>query len=94
MPVDSVQGKTVVTAALHSSAKSWLWKKEILDAAVVAVAIFIITRFTSTVDEACDWCGNRPSVAYKMGDASYSLFVRIVVKNMPVVDKLVSKYTG
>lgn len=72
VPVESVQGETVVTAVSSSSPKSGLWKKVILGVAVVAVAIFIITRFTTTVDEPCDWCRNKPSVAYKMSDGSYS----------------------
>lgn len=39
---------------------------------MVAVAIFIIIRFTATVDEPYDWCGDRTSVAYKMSDGSYA----------------------
>lgn len=71
-PVKLKQSQTAVTAAFHSSKKTGLWKKMALGVAVVAVAIFIITRFKATVEEPCDWCGNRPSVAYKMSDGSYS----------------------
>ena len=56
----------------HPLKKTALWKKVALGVALIAIVIFIITRFTSTVDEPCDWCGNRPSVAYKMSDDSYS----------------------
>lgn len=47
-------------------------KKSALCIAAVLAVIFIITRFTSTVDEPCDWCGDSPSVAYKVSDGSYS----------------------
>lgn len=70
-PVELEQNQAT-TAVSHPSKKSGLWKKVVLGVAVVAVAIFIITRFTSTVDEPCDWCGDRPSTAYKVSDGSYS----------------------
>lgn len=68
-PVESEQGQAAVS---HSSSKSQIWKMVVLGVIVVAVVLFIVTRFTSTVNEPCDWCGNRPSVAYKMSDGSYS----------------------
>lgn len=71
-PVEAEQSETAVTTASHLSKKSGLWKKVVLGVAVVAIALFIITRFTATVDEPCDWCGNSPSVAYKLSDGSYS----------------------
>ena len=39
---------------------------------IIAVAIFTIHHFAATSNEPCDWCGHRPSVAYKMHDGSYS----------------------
>ena len=71
-PVELEQNQTTVTAFSHKSKKLGRWKKVVLGVVVVAVALFIITRFTATVDEPCDWCGSRPSVAYKMSDGSYS----------------------
>lgn len=70
-PVESEQ-KHSATAVSKPSKKSGLWKKAVLGVAVVVAAIFIFTRFTSTVDEPCDWCRNKPSVAYKTSDGSYA----------------------
>ena len=75
-PVELEQSQTVVTAAFHPSQKAGRRKKMALVTAAVVIAIFIITRFTATVDEPCDWCGNRPSVAYKMSDGSHSYVCR------------------
>lgn len=71
-PVESEQNEK--TAAVSRPAKKiGLWKLAVLGVVVIAALIFIITRFTgATVDEPCDWCGNRPSVAYEMSDGSYS----------------------
>lgn len=71
-PVELAQSEAATAVISHAFPKSKLWKKVALIAVVAAVAIFIITRFTSTVDEPCDWCRSRPSVAYKMSDGSYS----------------------
>lgn len=49
-----------------------IMKKIVLGAVVLAVAIFAVSRFASMSVEPCDWCGNSPSVAYKMSDDSYS----------------------
>lgn len=71
-PVESEQSQTTVATASQTSKKMGLWKKLVVGVAVIAVAVFVITRFTATVDEPCDWCGSKPSVAYKMSDGSYS----------------------
>lgn len=71
-PVESEQSQVTTVGGCHPSKKSELWKKVVVGIVVIAVAIFIITRFTSVVDEPCDWCDNSPSVAYKMSDGSYS----------------------
>lgn len=70
-PVELEQSQ-VATAVPYPTKKLGAWKKWLLGIAVIAIAIFMITRFTSTVDESCDWCGDRPSVAYKVSDGSYS----------------------
>ena len=75
-PVELENNKDVVTAVSHPLKKSGVWKKVILGAALIAIVVFVITRFTSTVDEPCDWCGNKPSVAYKTSDGSYSYVCR------------------
>lgn len=71
-PVESNQSRTAVTAGSHPAQKAGLWKKVAVVVVAVVIVVFAISRFTSTVDEPCDWCGNRPSVAYKMSDNSYS----------------------
>ena len=73
-PVETEQSTT--SAVTHPVRKSGMWKKVVAGVVVVAIAVFAISRFTSTVDEPCDWCGNRPSVAYKMSDNSYSYVCR------------------
>lgn len=75
-PAASDPNRMAVTAVSHPTKKSGLWKKVVLGVAVIAVAAFIITRFVSTVDEPCDWCGHSPSVAYKVSDGSYSYVCR------------------
>lgn len=70
--VDSEQSHTTVATDLQTFKKPGVWKKVVVGVVVVAAAIFIITRFTATVDKPCDWCGSKPSVAYKMSDGSYS----------------------
>jgi len=70
--VESEQSQTTVATAFQASKNPRLWKKVVVGVAVVAIAIFVITRFTATVDEPCDWCGSKPSIAYKMSDGSYS----------------------
>lgn len=71
-PVESKGNEDVVATDSQILKKAGLWKKVVLGGAAVVVALYVITRFTSTVDKPCDWCGNRPSVAYKMSDGSYS----------------------
>ena len=39
---------------------------------LLTLSLSACTPIASTVDEPCDWCGNRPSVAYKMSDGSDS----------------------
>lgn len=75
-PVELEDNKDAVVTASHPFKKAGVWKKVILGVAVIAIAVFVITRFTSTVDEPCDWCGNKPSVAYKTSDDSYSYVCR------------------
>lgn len=70
--VESGRNEVVVATDSHTLKKVGLWKKMVLGVAVVLVVFYVITRFISTVDEPCDWCGNRPSVSYKMNDGSYS----------------------
>ena len=36
----------------------------------VAIAVIVIPRILSFSMEPCEWCGDRPSVAYKMSDGS------------------------
>ena len=71
-PVGSENSETAVTTISHLPRKTGLWKKIVLGAVVLAVAIFAVSRFASMSVEPCDWCGNSPSVAYKMSDDSYS----------------------
>lgn len=72
-PVEAEQSKSTTIANPNPIRKSKLWKIAVLGVIVIATTIFIITRFAATtVDEPCDWCGNRPSVAYEMSDGSYS----------------------
>lgn len=75
-PVESDQSGTTVNATSKLPNKAGLWKKAIVGIIIVTVAIFVVTRFTSMVDEPCDWCRSRPSVAYKMSDGSYSYVCR------------------
>ena len=70
-PTEAAQ-KNPVDNNIPKSYKMGVWKKVIAGIAVFVFVIFIITRFTTTVDEPCDWCHNSPSVAYKMSDGSYS----------------------
>ena len=71
-PVEPEKSEAAVTTVSRPPRKAGLWEKIVLGVAVLAVAIFVVTRFTSMSDEPCDWCGNSPSVAYKMSDDSYS----------------------
>lgn len=61
---DKVETKSNV-ANVHK--KSLGSKKVVLSALVVAVVVIAggIFLFHPTVNEPCDWCGDRPSVAYK-----------------------------
>lgn len=46
-----------------------------LGIAVVGLVVvgFVLTRaFGNVVNEPCDWCGNRPSVAYETHDGSFA----------------------
>ena len=69
-PVESEKSEATITAASRPPGKAGLWKKVVLGVAVLVVAIFAVTRFTSMSNEPCVWCGNSPSVAYKMSDDS------------------------
>ena len=72
-PIDDVEKRATITAtAAHKPKRSGVQKKVVVGIIAIAVMVFIITRFTSTVNEPCDWCGNSPSVAYKLNDGSYS----------------------
>lgn len=71
-PVELEQSQTIAVTERQTLKRMGLWKKVVVGVAVIAVAIFVITRFNTTVDEPCDWCGKKPSVAYKMKDGSYS----------------------
>lgn len=66
-PVKPEQNKT--SGGVHPP-KTKPFRKLIFGVAIVLILVFIITRFTSVVDVPCDWCGNRPSVAYKTSDGS------------------------
>lgn len=68
----SEQRKFDDIATSNTGKQTNLWMKIVLGGVLVVIAVFMITRFTSTVDEPCDWCGSTPSVAYKMHDDSYS----------------------
>lgn len=69
---ESENNESVASVVPPKLPKAGLWKKRVVGGAVIVVVIFAITRFTATVDEPCDWCGDSPSVAYKMSDGSYS----------------------
>lgn len=71
-PVSSVQNKSDTNIALKPFKKAGLWKKVVIGIVAVVIVFFIISRFNSTVDEPCDWCGSVPSVEYEMSDGSYS----------------------
>lgn len=66
---ESVVNESVVSTS-DQTKKGGFAKKATAGVAVIAVLIFIITRFTSTVNEPCDWCGDSPSVAYELSDGS------------------------
>ena len=70
-PVESEHSETTI-AATGSARKSNMWIKVVVVVAAVIILVFAISRFTSLVDEPCDWCGNSPSVAYELNDGSYS----------------------
>ena len=74
-PVESGQSETAI-ATTGSVRKSNVWIKVAVAVVAVIILVFAISRFTSLVDEPCDWCGNSPSVAYKMSDNSYSYVCR------------------
>lgn len=71
-PVSSMQNMSGANIALKPLKKTGVWKKAAIAIVAVVIVFFIISRFTSTVDEPCDWCGNSPSVAYELSDGSYS----------------------
>lgn len=51
-------------------------KKIAIGAIVFVIGGWIISRFVVTVDKPCDWCSNRPSIAYKTSDGSYAYVCR------------------
>lgn len=48
-------------------------KRAILFFCTLAILFFCFAGCSTTVDKSCDWCGRRPSVAYKnsAGDDAY-----------------------
>lgn len=58
------------------ASKHKLWKKIAIGAIVLVIGGWIISRFVVTVDKPCDWCSNRPSIAYKTSDGSYAYVCR------------------
>lgn len=68
----SVRRRALVSASARRPKRTRPWKKLAIAALIVVIAFLIVTRFSSTVDKPCDWCGDRPSVAYKLNDGSYS----------------------
>lgn len=91
-PVESKRNGVAVTADSHTYKKVRLWKKVVLGVAAAIVILYVITRYTSTVDKPCDWCGNRPSVAYKMNDDSYSYVCKDCSKECAWCGKRATKH--
>ena len=71
-PVESEQKRNIAMNSFRSAPKSGIWKKVAVGVVVVAIVFFVISRFTATVNEPCDRCGDSPSVAYKLNDGSYA----------------------
>lgn len=82
--VNSTQGKR--------SFANQIWKKAIVVLVVIAIGAFIIPRFMATVNEPCDWCGDSPSVAYKLSDGSYAYVCKECSKNCALCGEKASKH--
>lgn len=81
----SVEGKT----QKHHTGKS----KKIIISLVVVVAIVIGLFSTfSTVDEPCDWCGQRPSVEYKTNDGGKAYVCKKCSKECAFCGKKATKH--
>lgn len=64
-------------SAAPKGGKKSPFMKIIVAVVVLAAAVFLVTRFLpKTVNEPCDWCGHKPSVAYQLRDGSYSYVCR------------------
>lgn len=59
---------------------------------MMVVAMSMISCFTATVDEPCDWCGDRPSVAYKLNDSSSSYVCKECSKKCAWCDEKATKH--
>ena len=81
-----------VSGKMTAKKKTSVWKKVTGGIIVVAIAFFVIVRFTATVNEPCDWCGKKPSVAYKMNDGSYSYVCKDCSKECAWCGKKATKH--
>ena len=52
------------------------WKKIMIVIIALVIGGVVISKVTPTVDKPCDWCSNKPSVAYKTSDGSYAYVCR------------------
>lgn len=68
---------------------SWKILAGIVVAAAVMIAIFAMPH---TVDEPCDWCGNRPSMAFKTSDGSMAYVCKDCSKECAWCGKRATKH--
>lgn len=65
-PINLEENKTTITKS------GTIGKKVACAVGAIVIAILIATRCSHTVDEPCDWCGNKPSIEYETSDGTYS----------------------
>lgn len=59
---------------------------------MVIVIIVLFFKRPSAVNESCDWCGKRPSVAFKVGDGSKSYVCKDCRRNCAWCDNKAKKH--
>lgn len=89
-PISVTQNESVASSGTVKKRKGYA--KLFAGIAVAVVVLVAILVMPHTVDERCDWCGRRPSMAFKTSDGSTAYVCKDCSKECAVCGRRATKH--